>query len=32
MNISQRENYVGKFKDKRLDKRANSLEIGRAHV
>ena len=25
MNISQRENYVGKFKDKRLDKRANSL-------
>lgn len=25
MSISQRENYIGKFKDKRLDKRANLL-------
>lgn len=25
MDFSQRENYVGKFKDKRLDKRANKL-------
>lgn len=25
MNFSQRENYIGKFKDKRLDKRANKL-------
>ena len=25
MSISQRENYMGKFKDKRLDKRANQL-------
>ena len=33
MSISQRENYIGKFKDKRLDKRANllsgSLYLGR---
>lgn len=25
MGLSQRENYIGKFKDKRLDKRANKL-------
>lgn len=25
MDLSQRENYIGKFKDKRLDKRANKL-------
>ncbi len=33
MGISQRENYIGKFKDKRLDKQTNllsgSLYLGR---
>lgn len=31
MSISQRENYMGKFKDKRLDKRANLLSASFYH-
>lgn len=31
MSISQRENYIGKFKDKRLDKRANLLSAAFYH-
>jgi len=31
MSISQRENYIDKFKDKRLDKRANLLSASFYH-